>query len=346
MKTKHRPTLRAIADHLGVHVATVSRALRGDGRISEGQRSKIKKAADKLGYKRDPKLAELMTHLRSSKQRSFQGNLAWITNLDPADPDMKAMIDQFLPHAEKRAAALGYKLDSFFQVKPADAPSLARIFHARSIHGVWASIFWQVDYDEWKWDWRKFAFIHHGAEPKRRIVDVVDAEDRQNIQHLYECLAARGYQRIGVATTHHLEREALFELTAGRVRFSMQNPAQPAFEPCLVDALDAAGAAKIAKWIKKHRVDCIVSRWRGMTGLLASIGYRVPQDIGLAYVTVRPSGGTQHHASGIDINAPLIALTAIDTLISAVEHRRCGLPKTPRQTLVPGRWHQGDTCRY
>lgn len=235
------PTLRDIARHLGIHVATVSRALRGDMRISEILRDQVKKTADNLGYRRDAKLAELMKHLRSSKQRIFQGSLAWITNLDPTDSDTKALIQQFLPHAEKRAAALGYKLDTFFQVKPEAAPSLASIFRARSIHGVWASIFWEVDYDEWKWDWKRFAFIHHGAEPKRRIVDVVDADDRQNIQHLYESLAARGYRRIGVATTHHLESGALFELTAGRIRFAMQNPAHAAFDPCLVETLDGTG---------------------------------------------------------------------------------------------------------
>lgn len=308
-------------------------------------RARIQEAADRLGYKRDAKLAQLMQHLRSSQKPSFQGTLAWVTNLDPADPDMKALIQQFRPHAEKRASSLGYKLDFFPKVNPGDAPELGRIFRARSIHGDWASTFWEADYEQWKWDWRKFAFVHHGAEPKRRIVDVVDADDRQNIQHLYESLADRSYRRIGVATTQDLEGEALYELTAGRIRFAMQNPGHPAFEPCLVKALDGQGAKQIARWIKKHNVDCIVSRWRGMTDLLKRIGYNTPQDIGLAYVTVRPGGGTQHHASGIDVNAAMIATTAIDTVVSAVEHRRFGLPKIPRQTLVPGRWHQGDTTR-
>jgi len=337
--------MRSLAAKLRLHSSTVSRALRGDVRISEEVRHQVCNAAEKLGYKRDARLSELMTHLRSSKQRHFQGALAWITNLDPADPDMRAMIQQLLPYAEKRAAALGYKLDTFFEVKPSDAPKLSRIFRARGIHGVWASIFWEVDYNDWTWDWKKFAFVHHGAEPKLRIVDVVDADDRQNIQHLYESLAASGYRRIGVATTTHLESAALFELTAGRTRFAMQNPAHPDFEPCLVNALDGKGATQVAKWIKKHRVDCIISRWRGTTDLLQRIGYRVPQDIGLAYVSVRPGGGTQHHASGIDVNAAMIAATAIDTLVSAVEHRRFGLPKIPRQTLVPGKWHQGNTTQ-
>ena len=345
MKKSIRPTMRDLAAHLGLHSSTVSRALRHDPRITEDVRQQVQKAAQKLGYKRDAKLGELMSHMRLTKHRGYQGTLAWITNLNPADADMKALIDQFWPHAEARASRLGYKLEATFNIKPSDAPQIGKQCRARGIHGLWASIFFEVDYDEWKWDWRKFAFIHHGAEPKRRIVDVVDADDRQNIQHLYETLATRGYQRIGVATTHALEKEALFELCAGRERFARQNPAHPAFEPCLVESLNTKGARKIAAWIKKHRVDCIVSRWRGMTDLLTSIGYRVPQDIGLAYVTVRPGGGTQHHASGIDVNAALIARTAIDSLVSAVEHRRFGLPQVPRQTLVPGVWHQGDTTR-
>jgi LacI family transcriptional regulator len=123
----------------------------------------------------------------------------------------------------------------------------------------------------------------------------------------------------------------------------MRHPEHPAFEPCLMDALDAAGGRQLARWIRKHRVDCIVSRWRGMAELLSGIGWRVPHDMGLACVTVRTGGGSRHHVSGIDVNAAVLAETAIDTLVSAVEHRRFGLPAVPKQVLVPGRWHQGDT---
>jgi DNA-binding LacI/PurR family transcriptional regulator len=187
-----KPTMREIAAHLGISHATVSRALRDDPRISAAQRLKVQKEARRLGYKRDPKIAELMSHLRMAKRRVFQGTLAWVTNLDPDDPQMKELISQFHPHANTAAEAMGYRLDPFFKVTPAEAPKLARTFKARGIVGVWASIFWQVDYREWKWDWQQFAFIHHGAEPKRRIVNVVDAEDRQNIQHLFDSLAGRG----------------------------------------------------------------------------------------------------------------------------------------------------------
>lgn len=216
------------------------------------------------------------------------------------------------------------------------------MFHPRGILGVWASMYWEADYADWKWDWNRFAFIHTGAEPRRRMVD---AEDRENIRTLFHTLASRGYRRIGVATTHELEAKALFELIAGRVRFSLQDPAHPAFEPCLVSALDAQGARRIAAWIKRHRVDCLVSRWRGMGELLTGLGIASRATSALPYVTVRTMEGAGKHDSGMDVNAPLIAATAIDTLAAAVEHRRFGLPCVARQTLIPGRWQQGATVR-
>lgn len=48
-------TLQDVARHLGVHPMTVSRALSGNGRISEGTRATVRRAAEELGYR--PNLA-------------------------------------------------------------------------------------------------------------------------------------------------------------------------------------------------------------------------------------------------------------------------------------------------
>jgi LacI family transcriptional regulator len=48
-------TLQDVARHLGVHPMTVSRALSGNGRISEGTRASVRRAAEELGYR--PNLA-------------------------------------------------------------------------------------------------------------------------------------------------------------------------------------------------------------------------------------------------------------------------------------------------
>jgi transcriptional regulator with XRE-family HTH domain len=82
MKPRKHNTLRDLAAHLGVSPATVSRALRHDPRITEAVRLRVAKAAAKLGYRRDPKLSQLMSHVRATKQHTFQGTLAWITDYD------------------------------------------------------------------------------------------------------------------------------------------------------------------------------------------------------------------------------------------------------------------------
>ena len=73
MKRKQTCTMRDVATHLGISHATVSRALRNDPRITEAVRLSVVKAANKLGYKRDPRLAELMSHVRATKARALSG---------------------------------------------------------------------------------------------------------------------------------------------------------------------------------------------------------------------------------------------------------------------------------
>jgi DNA-binding LacI/PurR family transcriptional regulator len=219
------------------------------------------------------------------------------------------------------------------------------MFRTRGIRGVWAFVLGEVDYDQWNWDWNRFAFIHSGHEPRRRIVDVVDAEDRANIRLLFESLASRGYRRIGVATTRGGEAQSLFELSAGRVRFGLEHPGHPAFAPCLVRAYDKEGARRIGHWIRRHRVDCLASRWRGIEKVLSDLGFRTPEDIGLAYVTVHGNPAETGSPSGIDVQPAAMAEAAIETLVAAVEQHRHGLPVVPRQILIPGRWRQGRTCR-
>lgn len=337
--------MRELAAKLGISHATVSRALRNDARISPAVRQQVRRAAKKHGYRRDPKLAALMQHMRGAQRRIHQGSLAFISNFSIEQPRQNALLQDLLQPARRRAHELGYKLEPFFSAAPSDASRFVRIFSARGISGVWSFMLGDVDYDLWKWDWNRFAFVHTGSEPRTRTIDVVDAEDRANIRLLFHSLATLGYRRIGVATTHQSEAEALYELSAGRVRFALEKPEHPAFAPCLVKDFDDTGAQHIARWIERHRVDCIVSRWRTIEPLLKKLGLHVPRDIGLAYVTVHGDHEDGDRPSGIDIHTGTMAATAIDTLVAAVEQQRFGLPDTPRQILIPGTWWQGRSTR-
>ena len=334
-------TTRDLARHLGVAHSTVARALRNDPRISPAVRLRVTKAAQQLGYRRDPKLAELMAHIRQIRSRPFRGTLAWITDLSLEDEFQKKTHLLYWPHAVRRAEELGYRLDRFTAVKAADAPRLARILKARGIQGVVLHLLGVFQFDEWAWDWNKYAWIFSGSLPPVHKLDFVDADGMETVVNLFETLAAKGYRRIGVATTEEIERCTRYTLCAMRHRFALLHPDHPAFEHCLLPDLGRASARKVAAWIRRHRVDCVVSQVRGMEELLVGINYSPPRKIGLAYQAVRPDGTN----SGMNQREDALAIAMVENIVMHVEHGRFGVPDCPRMLLIPGVWQQGRTTR-
>lgn len=64
----NRVTHRELAECLGVHPSTVSRALKGDSRISETTRDRVLAAAKAAGFRPDPALARLNAYRRAGKR--------------------------------------------------------------------------------------------------------------------------------------------------------------------------------------------------------------------------------------------------------------------------------------
>jgi transcriptional regulator with XRE-family HTH domain len=334
-------TLRDVAGHLGISHATVSRALRDDPRITEDVRRRVRQAAQKLGYRRDPKLAELMTHLRGSKRSAFHGTLAWITDLDPAGEYHRWLHGLNFNPASQRAGELGYKLEPFTRVTPADAPRLAHTLAARGIRGVALMSFFQsVTPEEWQWDWSRFASVYSGTVPAHPRLDMVDADYSANCLLLHATLAEHGYRRIGVATELKIEQCLNYTLCVAGELFARLHPGRSMPPPCLLPEAGAAAAPTVRKWIQRHRVDCVVSSAHGMRKLLEDCGYRLPKDIGLAFPAVNPKDDW----SGVNQRDELIARGVMETLVASVEQGRFGVPECPRRILLPGIWHQGATC--
>jgi hypothetical protein len=66
----------------------------------------------------------------------------------------------------------------------------------------------------------------------------------------------------------------------------------------------------------------------------------VPRDIGLASLACPEMN---HVCSGIWQNGRLLGATAIDSIISMLEHNERGLPVQTRVVMVEGVWNNGQT---
>ncbi len=129
-----RVSHRAIALESGVSQATVSRALRNDARISEEVRKKVSEIAAKMGYRPDPHVSKLMTHMRSMQETHFQSVLGFILPLESYNNEF---MREMLRGARERADVLGYVVNDFRTgLSRTEMPGLNRVLRARGVEGI------------------------------------------------------------------------------------------------------------------------------------------------------------------------------------------------------------------
>jgi DNA-binding LacI/PurR family transcriptional regulator len=94
-----------------------------------------------------------------------------------------------------------------------------------------------------------------------------------------------------------------------------------------------------SKWLKKNRLDAILADLAETRTMLDQLGYRVPEDIGLASTSILDGNAD----AGIDQNSEEIGKAAMETLISLLNHNQYGIPKIVREVLITGSWVDGST---
>ncbi len=111
---KLRTTQSDVAKKAGVHISTVSLALRNHPRIPVETRNRIHKIAKELGYTPDPMLSALANYRERGRPVTFHGTLAWIAaTADDFDWRKSEHYTRYFQGAKNRAAERGYKLEPF-----------------------------------------------------------------------------------------------------------------------------------------------------------------------------------------------------------------------------------------
>src|SRR5690606_8011398 len=108
-------TLKDVARDAGVHVTTVSLALRNSPQLPSATRERIRAIAVRLGYRPDPHLAALCVYRQTLRPPGFQATLAWVTNHSTQDGWQR--VSQFFEYyagARERANQLGYALENLW----------------------------------------------------------------------------------------------------------------------------------------------------------------------------------------------------------------------------------------
>lgn len=331
-------TQRDIARALGVSVATVSLALRNRPVLSESTRREIQKFAVRAGYRLDEAAAELSGRKRSPTNPAITENIAWVTTSPEETLISRGSPDECRAGAETAAKTLGYRLEEFERGSRINPARLHQILRARGIRCMLLSP--QSENADWMdFPWECYSVARFGQSMLPPYFHSVSPDHVGNAMKAFQSILSRGYRRIGFLThdtgTKDCEGRLIEAAFLTAQRFVEEENRIPTH--LIPEGSNQAGS--IVKWVKKHRVEAILTDLSEAPVLLENAGLRAPEDIGLAMMDVY---GLPIF-SGINPHPEEIGKAGVHLLHSLIIDNERGTTETPRQLLVNGAWTDGSS---
>ena len=328
-------TLKDVAAHAGLSLATVSYALRQHPKIPVETRELVAIAARELGYRPNPRVASLMAHIRGAQSRAHQERLAFVwVHTSRAEARQNLFLKMVFAGARERAAQMGFALEEFWTSDPGMTDQrLEQILRARGIVGVVLSPVTTAEATvTLGWDWRQFA--------PAVIGNVTWAPELHHAGHhhfLAMRLALLELAKLGCkrpvalieATVHERNKHAY---TAS---FLAHHP-QAVSARGMVRVVTRGDTADLGPWLRAARPDALIVSHtdlldlRGVSEAVKKM--RVPR------VTLYWSKETPRGIGGIDQCQDRVAGHAVDLVAAQLNANETGAPDLPRMMLFPGRW--------
>ncbi|AHF91999.1 transcriptional regulator [Opitutaceae bacterium TAV1] len=336
-----RPTQRDIARAAGVTQATVSLALNNHPRLSADIRERVQAIAQQLGYRPDPYLAGLSAYKKQLRPRGFQATLAWVSNYPPGGRDWRDIttFKHYFEGATARAAELGYQLEAHDLAAPGMTPArMEQILRARNIPGILLApqpeplMRLDLSLD-------RFASVTFGYSLVSPRLHTVTHHHFRSTETLLRTLRARGYQRIGLAL------EAENELRTERIpssAFLSEQLDWPASQRVPLLNVPNLTRERFLSWFSRYKPDVVVTLWDFAYPWLADAGVRIPDDTGIALLSVRHRDG---FFAGMWENPEIVGARAVELLIDLVHRSERGIPVLPSYLMLEGTWLEGKTIR-
>src|ERR1700712_3192201 len=285
-----RVTLAEIAVKAGVHVTTVSLALRNHPRLPEATRRRIHALAETMGYRPDPLLRALVAYRGRVMERRNVPTLAYVTNWTTkwgwkkvtAHPD-------FYSGAEAKANQLGYKLDHFWVHEAGLTEGrLSRILYSRGIPGLILASHGREMGDALQLDWPNFSAVKIDYFPHQPVLHNVTNNQCDIVRLAMQKVMAAGYKRIGFVMHRGWDYAVDHLWTAGflceqqhlsardRVAAHIFPEALPV-ERWLNEnnAPVVADLASFSKWYNKYKPEVLISKGSFVLPLLAKMGVKI-----------------------------------------------------------------------
>lgn len=335
------PNLREIAAHAGVSHTTVSLALRGDLRLPVATRRRIEKIAERLGYRRDATLGELMARLRTIRVRPAHAALGFVTAWPTRHGWSEAPNHRrFHAGALARAQELGYSLDEFWLAEPGmSSERMTRILLTRGIRGL---ILHSLPHPagELSLGWKHFAAVTKGVTIVRPALHRVISSHYDDIRLVAAELAARRYRRIGLVLGEELNDRVDCAWLAGLHVCQIALPRADRVPPLIL--APRKETAHFSSWFAKYRPDALLFSDQPVPAWITALGLQAPKDLGLVHLDWSPQLAP---LAGLDSDPEVLGRAAVDLLVGQLHAQERGVPRHEKIITIKGVWRNGSSVR-
>lgn len=335
------PSLRQLAQQLGLSHTTVSEALRGSPRVKPATRTKVLKVARELGYRRNPLAGALMSEMRRSRAGTFRGVLA-VLDLDGPEGRPTGAVRyhrELTKGATTRAEELGFKADAFGVGKGGlSLERLDTILQSRGIGGIYLLPVRETP-DLTRLDWTHFAGIYSDYVIERPGLHAICPDHYRAMLTALERLRLLGYKRPGLVMSAPHDARLLYRWESSYHAYQTHHDGMTRLPPLI---MSNPNAAEFAVWFKTVKCDVVLSHIPDVKTWMESAGARVPETHGFCCLNVLNS---PEPCAGLDLQPRLLGARGMELLIGQVLRNECGAPELPMTTTVPAAWVDGPTLR-
>ncbi|MCC5849634.1 MAG: LacI family DNA-binding transcriptional regulator [Verrucomicrobia bacterium] len=315
-----------IAEALGVHVTTVSKALKNHPGVSEVTKAQVMETAERMGYRPDPVLQSLVAYRRHNVPRDYRATLAWFCNYpEGTDMNIHAGYDDYLAGAREEAAHLGYRLDVFHHDgNPENPAPVLRMLRARGIRGIVLAP-QAVPGVMIRESFANFSVVTLGFTLAAPRFHLVTNDHFGTMLAMLEHLQNLGYKQPGCYLSeidnHRMGR---------RARGALESFSRGRRLPVL--RYETPSRRTFLDWLDRHpRMDVLITREPQTADWLTQAQRPLPR---FNYALSSPDS----QSPGMYHNNRQIGAAAIDLLGRLLDRNETGVPDNPLRVMLESRW--------
>jgi len=337
-------TIKDVAQAARVHYSTVSLALRGSTAIAKATRVRVRLIAERLGYTPNLVFSALSRYGPRKEIRPQRTLIAYLTNC-PDEPTLKRHVyhRHIIAGARRQAKLLGYAVKVLLVGENQhDSTTLATYLNRNNVKCLIMAAF-EPGFSTVNLNWEDYYVVKIDSQHITPLANSISLDQLEIVRLAHQKIAALGYRRVGLAVGRAEEEGTGHRYTMGCFIEQAALPEADRVPPLLFPHNSTAEVMGrlLAAWVRKQRVDAVLSPWPAARQHLVASGLKVPDSVAVVQLSLTKP---DRDLAGVQLAPGLLGAKVVSQMATLLYTGQRGVPAFASHTHIPGTWQDGASA--